>query len=120
MKRRAFLVSWLLFRLAPGAAFAAAAEPPAAPTDLKGVKHFKGAVATTELTWKDRSDNELGFEILRSDGGAEFRVVGIVGANSSRYRDEIGKYVTGAFSYRVRGFNQNGKGETSNTVSLLF
>ena len=120
MKRRAIVASWLLVQLALGAVVAAEGEPPAAPTDLKGLKRFKGAVAVTELTWKDRSDNELGFEILRSDGGAEFQVVGIVGANSSRYRDEIGKYVTGAFSYRVRAFNQHGKGKTSNTVSLLF
>ena len=120
MRRTAFLTSWLLLWTAAGMDLAVADKPPEAPTDLKGVKRFKGAMATTELTWKDRSDNELGFEILRSDGGKEFRVVGIVGANSSRYKDEIGKYVTGAFSYRVRGFNQNGKGKTSNTVSLLF
>jgi hypothetical protein len=66
------------------------------------------------------SDNELGFEVLRSDNNKEFRVVGMVGANTTRYRDKIGKYITGSFTYKVRAFNQAGRSEESNGVSVWF
>ena len=120
MKRKTFSITCILVWIAIGVAPAQDSESPARPSGLKAVKRFKGAIAKAELTWIDGSDNELGFEILRSDNGALFQVVGIVGANSDRYIDEIGKYVTGAFSYRVQGFNKIGKGGISNTVSLFF
>jgi hypothetical protein len=66
------------------------------------------------------SDNELGFEVMRSQNNSEFKVVGMVGANTSRYRDTVGKYVAGAFTYRVRAFNEAGKSEESNAVSVWF
>jgi hypothetical protein len=37
-----------------------------------------------------------------------------------RYEDKIGRYITGAFVYKVRAFNQVGKSEDSNTVSVWF
>ena len=64
--------------------------------------------------------NELGFEVLRSDNSEEFRVIGTVGANTAHYNDKIGKYITGAFAYKVRAFNQAGKSEASNIVSVWF
>lgn len=93
---------------------------PNAPTDLRASTRFDGATAVAELQWRDQSDNELGFEILRSDNAGEFRVVGMVGANTTRYEDKIGRYITGAFVYRVRAFNEHGKSEPSNNVSVWF
>lgn len=93
---------------------------PERPVALEGTPKFEGAMAVAVLEWKDQSDNELGFEILRSDNSGEFRVVGMVGANTARYRDKVGKYISGAFTYKVRGFNEAGKGETSNAVSVWF
>ena len=90
------------------------------PSDLNAKSKYKGAVATVVLAWLDESGNELGFEILRSDNAAEFRVVGMVGANTTRYTDEVGKYITGAFTYKVRAFNQFGKSEDSNVASVWF
>jgi len=72
------------------------------------------------LKWRDMSDNELGFEIMRSQNQSEFKVVGMVGANTSRYRDRVGKYLAGAYTYKVRAFNQKGKSEESNAASVWF
>jgi hypothetical protein len=93
---------------------------PDKPLDLKASRKYEGATAVAVLQWRDASDNELGFEILRSDNNQEYRVVGMVGANTTRYEDKIGKYVTGAFTYKVRAFNQAGKSEDSNVVSAWF
>ena len=90
------------------------------PGDLNAKSKYKGAVAMVVLGWRDKSGNELGFEILRSDNAEEFRVVGMVGANTTRYTDEVGKYITGAFTYKVRAFNQFGKSTDSNVASVWF
>lgn len=93
---------------------------PAKPMQLEAQAQFEGANAVSALTWRDEADNELGFEILRSDNEGEFRVVGMVGANTTKYRDNVGRYVTGAFVYKVRAFNEAGKSEDSNTASVWF
>jgi hypothetical protein len=95
-------------------------KPPAKPTDLKAKTKYDGAVAVAVLEWRDGSDNELGFEVLRSDNNKDYRVVGMVGANTTRYEDKVGRYITGAFTYKVRAFNQAGKSEDSNIVSAWF
>ncbi|MDA2937692.1 hypothetical protein MYX75_05440 [Acidobacteria bacterium AH-259-A15] len=93
---------------------------PEKPTHLRAFTRFDGATAVAELSWYDESDNELSFEILRSDNGKEFRVVGMVGANTLKYDDKVGKYITGAFAYKVRAFNEAGRSEDSNIVSVWF
>ncbi len=93
---------------------------PAAPLQLKVSSDFDGATAFAVLSWRDMSSNELGFEVLRSDNNGDFRVVGMVGANTTQYRDEVGKYVTGVFSYKVRAFNDAGKSGDSNTATVWF
>ena len=94
---------------------------PAGPYDLRAKTKFEGATAIAELSWRDQSDNELGFEVLRSDdAGKTFKVVGMVGANTTRHEDKVGKYVSGAFQYKVRAFNEAGKSESSNVVGVWF
>lgn len=95
-------------------------EVPEKPMQLQAQAEFEGANAVSVLSWRDESDNELGFEVLRSDNEGEFRVVGMVGANTTNYRDNVGRYVTGAFVYKVRAFNEAGKSEDSNTASVWF
>ena len=97
-----------------------ASRVPEKPTDLKVSRRFDGATAVAILRWQDQSENELGFEVVRSDGGKEFRVLGISGANTVRYEDEVGKYVTGPFTYKIRAFNQAGRSENSNSASVWF
>lgn len=94
---------------------------PAAPYDLQAGTRYEGGTAVAVLKWRDRADNELGFEVLRSDdAGKNYKVVGLVGANTTRYENKIGKYVSGAFQFKVRAFNDVGKSETSNMVSVWF
>jgi len=97
-----------------------AASVPEKPLQLEAKTEYQGSTAIAVLKWRDMSDDELGFEILRSDNSGEFRVVGMVGANTVGYRDRIGKYTTGAFTYKVRAFNEEGPGEESNPASVWF
>ena len=91
---------------------------PENPNNLRISTRYDGATAVAELLWQDHSDNEVGFEVLRSDNGKEFRVVAVVGADSAHYNDKVGRYITGGFSYKVRAFNEAGKSEDSNVVSV--
>lgn len=113
-----FMLVPLLLLVAAGTSFQD--QAPATPINLTASGNYEGAVAVSTLKWQDESDNELGFEILRSDNGEEYRTVGFVGANTSRYQDKIGKYITGAFTYQVRAFNQAGKSDVSNIASVWF
>ena len=93
---------------------------PQKPLQLEVSADYEGANAFAVLKWRDMSDNELGFELLRSDNNKEFRVIGMVGANTTNYRDKVGRYITGSFTYQVRAFNQAGRSEESNGVSVWF
>ena len=120
MSRKSILVSlFLLPFLVSGLTFAQEEkEVPEAPNNLRIFTRYDGATAVAELLWQDHSDNEVGFEVLRSDNGKEFRVVVVVGADSAHYNDKVGKYITGGFSYKVRAFNAAGRSEDSNVVSI--
>ncbi len=120
MLRKSIFVSlFLLPFLASGLTFAQEEkEVPEAPNSLRAFTSYDGATAVAELVWQDTSDDEVGFEVLRSDNGKDFRVVAVVGADSAHYNDKVGKYITGGFSYKVRAFNKAGRSEDSNVVSI--
>ncbi len=120
MSRKSIFVSFFLLPfLVTGFTFAQEEkEVPETPNNLRIFTRYDGATAVAELLWQDHSDNELGFEVLRSDNGKEFRVVGVVGADSAHYNDKVGKYITGGFSYKIRAFNEAGRSEDSNVVSI--
>ena len=120
MLRKSIFVSlFLLPFLASGLTFAQQEkEVPEPPNNLRIFTSYDGATAVAELLWQDHSDNEVGFEVLRSDNGKDFRVVAVVGADSAHYNDKVGKYITGGFSYKVRAFNKAGRSEDSNVVSI--
>lgn len=90
------------------------------PYDLRAKTRFDGGIAVAVLAWRDQSDGELGFEVYRSDNGGKFKVVGIVGANTTGHEDKIGKYITGSFQYQIKAFNDGGKSDPSNTVGVWF
>jgi hypothetical protein len=108
----------LVMILSGGVLFAQ--DPPEAPVNLTVKGDFEGSVAVANLRWQDESDDEIGFEVLRSDNGEEFQVVGFVGANTSRYKDKVGKYMTGSFTYKVRAFNEDGKSAETNPANVWF
>jgi len=120
MLRKSIFVSFFLLPfLASGLTFAQEEkEVPETPNNLRIFTSYEGATAVAELLWQDHSDNEVGFEVLRSDNGKEFRVVAVVGADSAHYNDKVGKYITGGFSYKVRAFNKAGRSEDSNVISI--
>jgi len=93
---------------------------PEQPINLSVKGEFKGAVAVAGLKWQDQSENELGFEVLRAGDGEEYKVVGFVGANTVRYQDKIGRYVSGSFVYKVRAYNEEGKSPESNAAAVWF
>lgn len=95
-------------------------EAPEKPLQLEAKIEYQGANGLVQLQWRDMSDNELGFEILRSDNNGEYRVISIAAANATRHRDQVGRYVTGVFAYKVRAFNESGKSEDSNVASVWF
>jgi len=113
-----FVSLFLLPFLVSGPTFAQQEKVvPETPDNLRVFTRYDGATAVAELVWQDHSDDEVGFEVLRSDNGKEFRVVGVVGADTAHYNDKVGKYITGGFSYKVRAFNEAGRSEDSNVVS---
>ncbi len=114
-----FVLLCLLPFLVSGLTFAQEEKGvPEAPNSLRVLTRYDGATAVAELRWQDVSDDEVGFEVLRSDNGKDFRVVGVVGADTAHYNDKVGKYITGGFSYKVRAFNEAGRSEDSNEVSI--
>ena len=120
MLRKSIFVSFFLLPfLASGLTFAQEEKGvPEPPDNLRIFTRYDGAIAVAELLWQDHSDNEVGFEVLRSDNGKDFRVVAVVGADSAHFNDKVGKYITGGFSYKVRAFNEAGRSEDSNVVSI--
>ena len=120
MLRKSIFVSFFLLPfLASGLTFGQEEKGvPENPDNLRIFTRYDGATAVAELLWHDQSDNEVGFEVLRSDNGKDFRVVAVVGADSAHYNDKVGKYITGGFSYKVRAFNEAGRSEDSNEVSI--
>jgi hypothetical protein len=118
-KKSIFVALFLLLFLVGGLTFAQEEKGvPETPNNLRIFTRYDGATAVAELSWQDHSDDEVGFEVLRSDNGKEFRVVGVVGADTAHYNDKVGKYITGGFSYKVRAFNEAGRSEDSNEVAI--
>ncbi len=120
MLRKSIFVSFFLVPfLASGLTLAQEEKGvPEPPNNLRIFTRYVGATAVAELLWQDQSDDEVGFEVLRSDNGKDFRVVAVVGADSAHYNDKVGKYITGGFSYQVRAFNEAGRSEDSDVVSI--
>ena len=70
------------------------------PTNLAATVASPTSIA---LTWRDRSNNETGFIVERSDNGGAFTQVAIVGAGVQSYTDATA--VSGAtYTYRVKAY----------------
>lgn len=120
MNKRSYQAVWIVSVLVLGAISAQDKEVPDKPHNLRALTRLEGAVGVVALSWQDGSDDETGFEILRGDNGGEFQVIRMIGANTSRFEDKVGKYVIGSFAYKVRAFSEEGRSEDSNTVSVWF
>jgi photosystem II stability/assembly factor-like uncharacterized protein len=68
------------------------------------------------LTWTDNSDNENGFDILRSDGlSGNYHKVGSVGAGVTTFTD-TGIDLSTTYWYKMRAFNVEGFSATTREV----
>ena len=86
---------------------------PAAPTNLTAdvAKHDE-----VNLSWKDNSNNETGFQIERSSNGTAFDVLATAPANTTKYKDRKG--AREAHYYRVAARNNLGLSQYSNIVKV--
>jgi hypothetical protein len=87
------------------------AAPPAAPTGLAAQALGSSHVA---LSWTDQADDELGFEIERSQNGSTWIGVGNAPADATGF-DDLTAAPSTTYTYRVRAFN--GAGASADAVS---
>lgn len=91
------------------------AAAPAAPTNLAGSVVAGGA----HLTWKDNSDNETEFMVMRKEmgGTADFAVVAMPTFDAMTYHDaplSAGK----TYVYTIIAMNESGHSAPSNEVMV--
>ena len=85
-----------------------------APTELTAEAVLLGEIS---LMWTDNSNNEDGYNIIRSDSGADPEIIGSVGINVTSYTDEtVGEGIK--YTYYVVAFVGNEISDSSNSVSL--
>jgi hypothetical protein len=89
--------------------------PPLGPADLiasadNGIDAYRTQIL---LRWRDRSANEAGFIVERSDDGSGFIQIGSVGVNVTHFVDH-GLQSATPYYYRVRAFNSKGSSAPSN------
>ena len=68
------------------------------------------------LTWQDNADNENGFSLERSNGGA-YQVIANLAANTQTYLDE--DLAGGTYTYRVRAWDETNYSDYSNTAQAI-
>jgi subtilisin family serine protease len=88
------------------------APPPTAPTGLSAT-----AVSSSQINlgWTDNSNNETGFKIERSTGGA-FNQIDTASPNATSYNDS-GLSTATQYTYRVRAYNGGGDSSYSSSAN---
>lgn len=86
---------------------------PAAPTSLTATPVSKTQI---NLAWSDRSNDEDGFRIERSNNGSTWTQIATVGPNVAVFAS-TGLSANKTYYYRVRAFNIKGTSAYSNRVS---
>lgn len=93
---------------------------PAAPSEMTVASVVKGATSGKyfiNLTWKDNSNNETGFELYQSLNASDFQLIKTPAANGTSYGIDLGTTpVAGTYSYKILAVNDSGKSDFSNTA----
>ena len=84
--------------------------PPSAPSALTAVTAGSGQI---NLSWKDNSGNEDGFELERSTDGRAFSKIADLAANVASYQS-TGLTPNTRYWYRIRAVNNGGYSDYSN------
>jgi hypothetical protein len=84
---------------------------PAAPSNLSTSAR---SPTTIDLSWRDNSNDEDGFEIERQLQGRDWQKITTVGRNITNHTD-AGLSPNTAYCYRVRAYNAAGPSDYSNT-----
>ena len=87
---------------------------PAAPTTLKATA---ASGTRVDLSWTDRSNNELGFDLERSSDGVNFYLADTVGAGDLNYSD-LTVQPGHTYFYRVRAYNPGGSSAYAPATSV--
>ncbi|MBE9463997.1 fibronectin type III domain-containing protein [Dyadobacter subterraneus] len=86
--------------------------PPTAPVELAAAVISSSQI---NLSWKDQSANETGFEIERSTDGASFSKIAEVSANTTTYQN-TGLSPATHYYFRVRAVNSANPSDFSNVA----
>jgi hypothetical protein len=86
---------------------------PAAPTNLAA--HPIGKSGRVNLSWRDNSGNETGFQVERSRDGSGFAAITTTAANVTKYRDSPGTKRQ-RYYYRVCAKSKAGLSAYSNVA----
>jgi hypothetical protein len=99
-------------------------QGPAAPTNLTVASVTKGSTSGkyfVNLTWKDNSTNETGFEIYESYNNGAFALIKTPDDNSTSYGIDKGTApAKGTYRYKIIAVGTSGKSVDSNIVSTSF
>jgi thermitase len=87
---------------------------PAAPATLRAVA---ASGTHVDLSWKDQSNNELGFDLERSTDGATYYLADTVGAAQVSYSD-LTVQPGHTYFYRVRAYNPGGSSAYAPATSV--
>jgi beta-galactosidase len=87
---------------------------PAAPSELKA---SSGGVKNT-LTWMDNSNNETGFIIEKKLGDSNFEELRKLDSNIRTFSDSANFVPGKTYSYRVKGYNNEGTSAYSNEATV--
>jgi len=87
---------------------------PAAPATLRAVA---ASGTHVDLSWKDQSNNELGFDIERSTDGVTYYLTDTVGAAQVSYSD-LTVQPGHTYFYRVRAYNPGGSSAYAPSTSV--
>ncbi len=88
-------------------------DPSAAPQ----ITNISSGGSSVTLTWEDRSEDETGFEVLRSVDGAASQLIATLSANSTTYTDPSPPEGI-QFAYRVRAVLPSGLRATSAAANV--
>ncbi len=88
-------------------------KAPAAPSNLAAES---ATAAKVVLEWQDNANNESGFRIDRSDGGA-YAEIAVVGSDVEQYSDATVEPDT-TYTYRIRAYNGFGNSAYSNLLAV--